>query len=225
MSLSDFTERNCFGSLDTLNISHNLIQIVERNAFIGLVRLRNLDLTYNNIYLIEPFALFTGTSSQIMWADFSHNNLTKIDVTIGFLGSSYCSLSFSNNYIAKFTNKLQFQLPANINSVGYLDLSYNNIQYIPDAKVFGLSSVLDFGLFLFTKHTFQFHNNPLVCDCNVVDFVKTAFIALRRYLNGAIDYGLRCQFPQNMRDIAFNESILNDRTLDRFICNYMSCPI
>ncbi|XP_015238236.1 PREDICTED: trophoblast glycoprotein-like [Cyprinodon variegatus] len=222
--------RVCFLHFDTvfsfltyISCFSSRISEVESRAFSGLLRLRSLDLSNNQLAVIHPEAF--GTLSQslrelnlskalynfssvmdlssclqrssmrnLRTLDLSDNSLVYLPSGIFSNLSSLQRLQLSNNSLVAIRNLTL----SGLESLEELDLTLNAFKTFPNESLQELDSLRQASLFL--------GQNPFKCTCGIEPFS----LWLNRSQDRILDAdSLVCMFPPSMR----NTSILTAATL------------
>lgn len=119
-----------FKNIEMLLLSNNKISIIDKDAYLKIDHLRNLDLSYNNIKYIQPGAF--KNNRHLYKLNISHNFLTAISygTFLGLINLKILDLSF--NYIENLDVQ-KFNEAENLN---ILIVDHNKIDKI---NYFGLS--------------------------------------------------------------------------------------
>jgi Leucine-rich repeat (LRR) protein len=156
-----------YSILENLILSDNAIERIDSRAFNGLKMLINIDLSYNNLQFITP-TMFSDTP-LLQTVSFRRNPLVYVpdkspllvSPSVTSLDLSYCDLTSANRHTFS-------QLPA----LQVLDLNSNKLQEFNRDILNTLTeiSVIDFG------------NNLWKCDCNIVQVLN--WLSARRRSKG-----------------------------------------
>ena len=119
----------------TLVILQSGVKYVQSNSFESMIRLKFLELHYNEIYVIHSFC-FIGLQS-IINLDLSNFNITTIHVLAFFGMFNLNNLDLSTNRISTVTASAYYGLT----SIQVIDLRYNHILFTEDFKLLSLSSM------------------------------------------------------------------------------------
>ena len=223
--ISQLQPLTCLQMLDSFNASHNRCEFISNRTFVGLEKLRTVDLSHNKITIVEP-KTFSQGQLHIIWIDMSFNNLRRIDYSNVFLVRTFCYVSYEHNKISAILNELDYvpytEKDYN-NSGGIVEFSFNLMTMFPDPDEFGFQNWVDYGFLAFNKFWFYLKNNRFYCDCNMHGIAKSIIPLLRTYIVKLDGNGVRCYRPERLSylnvDTNFEEKILTD-----FICKYTSCP-
>ena len=175
--IPDFQILFNFLNLEYINLSYNHINTINPDAFIYLVSLLTIDLSFNN--LNEMPGLEDTFKSLFRW----NENLTSIDLSSN--GLSYLPdesfLSNANLLELRLSQNLFTQLSLNVSNLHkleLLDLRYNKIQYLDERsmqKVEFLNNKHQHGLQLGqnnTKLQLLLEGNPFSCKCEALPFLQ-----------------------------------------------------
>jgi Leucine-rich repeat (LRR) protein len=114
-----FITRSIKINLYKMHASHNNIQVLKNDTFLGYESIKVLNLSFNNIQRIENDAFSSLKYMKILIL--SHNEIKSIkDIN---MNNDYQRLDFSWNYLDEIDNKIFY--------CGYLSFSHNQIQRLP----------------------------------------------------------------------------------------------
>lgn len=189
--------------LEVLNLSKNLITRISNETFEGLIRLRGLNLSQNEISTLEPFALSKMTNLEVL--NMRSNKLKSLESNC-FVGiKKLTSLDLSSNELSTIPDGLF----SDMENLVKLNLERNNIAFIGITGFSGLVSLthLDLtGNWLANVHPDVFEplpyppglkeqilldENPLMCDCELRHLVSWISRTPFRVKNSK---NLRCSF-------------------------------
>ena len=157
--------------LQTLQLHHNRISSIGLRVFNGsavLTSLRELDLSYNRIQILEPWVYYVGLNGHF-------DNRAKVNL--------------SHNDINAFTNMIGLKARCGMTAI-YVDLilDHNPIKHISDilhgwnVSLITLWCLSPYRHGLPGSHISFYHNN-MECDCVDFDIYKLAFTPpVRSYL-------------------------------------------
>lgn len=168
--------RNNF--LEVIDVSNNIIESVDWSAFVEKSRLKEIDISWNNITYIYPETfLFTP---NLVCLSLANNRLLALQNGLMFTGNSlkildvaYCSISRIDETTIKHGvsglqelylqhNKISYISRDSFNSLTnlkILDLGFNNLHSIEIEMFFSLVALMDLRL----------ANNPVLCSCRLGD--------------------------------------------------------
>jgi Leucine-rich repeat (LRR) protein len=175
-SITWYSLRNNF--LEVVDISNNIIENIDWRAYMGKLRVREINISWNNITYIYPETflftpkltslslannrllelqnglMFDGNSLKIL--DISYCNISRIDeTTIKYGLSSLQELYLQHNKI-EFISSDSFN---SLNSLKILNIGYNNLHSIQMEVFVPLRTLTELRL----------ENNPVLCDCQLGD--------------------------------------------------------
>jgi hypothetical protein len=175
-SIKRYSLRNNF--LEVLDISNNIIEIIEGSAFVGKLRVKEMDISSNNIVYIYPETflftpnlarlslannrrlelqnglMFSGNSLKIL--DVSHCNISRIDeTTIKYGVSGLQELYLQHNKIA-YISRDSFN---SLKNLKILNIGCNNLLYVEIEMFVPLRALTELRL----------ENNPALCNCQFGD--------------------------------------------------------
>jgi Leucine-rich repeat (LRR) protein len=164
--------------LEVVDISNNIIENVDWSAFMGMLLVKEIDISWNNIKYIYPETflctpnltrlslannrllelqnglMFSGNSLKIL--DISYCNISRIDeTTIKYGVSSLQELYLQHNRI-EYISCDSFN---SLNNLKILNIGYNNLHSIEIEMLLPLRTLIELRL----------ENNPVLCDCQLGD--------------------------------------------------------
>ena len=214
---------NCLSHLDTLILQENHINTIHNETFLGMSNLRVLDLSMNRITHLDPQTL-SDSSIGMYLVDFSHNQLTQLDITNVVIRHPFCEIDYNNNQIVELTNLLPIQFDAGITfgEGGFVNFQSNAITEFPDFTKLGVADLTQLGkIFGFG---FDFRGCKFTCDCVMVPFLELSRDVIKKIWRDYFD--IKCFNPPELA----NQSIAwltKEGQLDQFICNISkseNCP-
>ena len=117
---------NCLDILDKLTMKANEIAYIANNAFVGMEKLRVVDLSQNGIKYMEPGTL-SARGTEIYIADFSENSFKAIDLSNLFVENGLrCKTNYTNAINGIFTNLQNMTINTNSTYTSG-DISFENI--------------------------------------------------------------------------------------------------
>jgi hypothetical protein len=158
-----------YNILENLILSYNEIERVDSTAFNGLKMLINIDLSYNKLQFIPP-TIFSD-NPLLQTVSFSGNPLESVpDSTPILVSPSVTSLDLSYCDLTSVNRHTFSQLPA----LQVLDLNSNKLREFNSDILNTLTeiAVIDFG------------NNQWKCDCNIVEVLN--WLSVRRRSKGLL---------------------------------------
>ncbi|TSW62350.1 Amphoterin-induced protein 1 [Bagarius yarrelli] len=160
--------------LHNLLLSHNGLHFISTEAFVNVKHLRYLDLSSNNIRQLDEYIFEQLENLEVLLL--YNNHITQIDRT-AFTGlSKLQKLYLSQNQISRFPLEL-VKDKTRLEKLSLLDLSFNRIKVLPFQDLQDLPAWLKNGLY--------FHNNTLICDCELYSLMAHWYM---RRLNSAVDF-------------------------------------
>lgn len=161
-------------NLHNLLLSHNGLSFLSSEAFVFVKQLRFLDLSSNNLRQLDEFIFEPLTQLEVLLL--YNNHISQIDRT-AFSGlSSLQKLYLSQNLVSRFPLEL-LKDKSRLEKLSLLDLSSNRIKVLPIHDLQALPAWVKNGLY--------FHNNTLICDCELYSLMAHWYI---RRLNSALDF-------------------------------------
>ncbi|XP_067249903.1 amphoterin-induced protein 1 [Chanodichthys erythropterus] len=160
--------------LHNLLLSHNGLSFLSSEAFVFVKQLRFLDLSSNNLRQLDEFIFEPLTDLEVLLL--YNNHISQIDRT-AFTGlNSLQKLYLSQNLVSRFPLEL-LKDKSRLDKLSLLDLSSNRIKVLPIHDLQALPAWIKNGLY--------FHNNSLICDCELYSLMAHWYI---RRLNSALDF-------------------------------------
>jgi hypothetical protein len=177
-AMSSITRRIlCVGSVEIIDVSHNVIRNIDRYAFFRNSRVREIDISWNNISFVYPETfLFT---QKLEGLSLSHNKLLSLQNSLMFSGNSlrildisYCNISRIQETTLKYGVSNLQELYLQYNAITYishnsfssltnlkiLNIAYNKLYCFPRMDIFvpikGLTELM-------------LGNNPFSCHCHL----------------------------------------------------------
>ncbi|XP_078110975.1 amphoterin-induced protein 1 [Sander vitreus] len=160
--------------LHNLLLSHNGLQFLSSEAFLYVKHLRYLDLSSNNLRLLDEFIFEPLVNLEVLLL--YNNHISQIDRS-AFIGMiNLQKLYLSQNQISRFPLELVKE-KSRLEKLSLLDVSSNKIKILPIQELQVLPAWIKNGLY--------FHNNPLLCHCDLYTLLAHWYI---RKLNSAVDF-------------------------------------
>jgi hypothetical protein len=175
-SITRYSLRNNF--LETVYISNNIIENIDWCAFMGKLRVKEIDLSWNNITYIYPDTfLFTPKLTSLSLANNRplelQNGLIFTGNSLKILDISYCNISRIDETTIKY----------GVSNLQELYLQHNKIQYIGCDSFSSLNNLKILNIGYNKLHSFEMEmfvplislielrldNNPDLCDCQLGD--------------------------------------------------------
>uniref|UniRef100_A0A9J7X8M2 Adhesion molecule with Ig like domain 1 n=2 Tax=Cyprinus carpio TaxID=7962 RepID=A0A9J7X8M2_CYPCA len=161
-------------NLHNLLLSHNGLSFISSEAFIFVKQLRYLDLSSNNLRQLDEFIFEPLIHLEVLLL--YNNHISQIDRT-AFSGlNSLQKLYLSQNQVSRFPLEL-LKDKNRLDKLSLLDFSSNRIKVLPIQDLQALPAWIKNGLY--------FHNNTLICDCELYSLMTHWYI---RRLNSAVDF-------------------------------------
>ncbi|XP_016330065.1 amphoterin-induced protein 1-like [Sinocyclocheilus anshuiensis] len=161
-------------NLHNLLLSHNGLSFISSEAFIFVKQLRYLDLSSNNLRQLDEFIFEPLIDLEVLLL--YNNHISQIDRT-AFSGlNNLQKLYLSQNQVSRFPLEL-LKDKNRLDKLSLLDLSSNRIKVLPIQDLQALPAWIKNGLY--------FHNNTLICDCELYSLMTHWYI---RRLNSAVDF-------------------------------------
>nr|XP_020470127.1 amphoterin-induced protein 1 [Monopterus albus]XP_020470137.1 amphoterin-induced protein 1 [Monopterus albus] len=165
---------NKLPKLHNLLLSHNGLDFLSEKAFVYVKQLRFLDLSSNNLQQLDEYIFEHLANLEVLLL--YNNQISQIDRS-AFIGmKNLQKLYLSQNQISRFPLELVKE-KSRPEKLGLLDVSSNKIKMLPIEELQVLPAWIKNGLY--------FHNNPLLCHCDLYTLLSHWYI---RKLNSAVDF-------------------------------------
>ncbi|XP_016853721.2 trophoblast glycoprotein isoform X1 [Anolis carolinensis] len=201
--------------LISLNLSGNLLETVDAEAFAGLPGLKRLDLSDNALVWISPRAFGNASSSSLEELNLRNSlyNASQVAVVAELLQKgtllNLTHLDLSNNNLVYLPTSIFSMLP----NLRQLDVHNNSLVGLHNVSLWGLRQLQSFNLgdnslkCLRNSTLVQLHSlpwlsrlnlshNPWVCDCNIEDMVNWLKESNLVEAKGSI----KCSSPEEMQN-------------------------
>lgn len=169
--------------LHNLLLSHNGLHFLSSEAFVYVKHLRYLDLSSNSLRHLDEFIFEPLVNLEVLLL--YNNQISQIDRS-AFIGMmNLQKLYLSQNQISRFPVELVKE-KSRLEKLTLLDVSSNKIKILPIDELQALPAWIKNGLY--------FHNNPLLCHCDLYTLLAHWYI---RKLNSAVDFkdDFTCNMP------------------------------
>ncbi|XP_061910229.1 amphoterin-induced protein 1 [Entelurus aequoreus] len=160
--------------LRNLLLSHNGLLFLSLEAFINVKYLRYLDLSSNSLQELDEFVFEPLVNIEVLLL--YNNKIYQIDRSAFITMINLQKLYLSQNQISRFPVELVKE-KSRLEKLSLLDVSSNKIKMLPIDELQVLPSWIKNGLY--------FHNNPLLCHCDLYTLLAHWYI---RKLNSALDF-------------------------------------
>ncbi|KAM9751088.1 amphoterin-induced protein 1 [Menidia menidia] len=161
-------------NLHNLLLSHNNLHFLSSEAFTNVKHLRYLDLSSNKLQQLDEFIFEPLVNLEVLLL--YNNQISQIDRTAFASMMNLQKLYLSQNQISRFPAEL-VRDKSRLEKLSLLDVSSNKIKVLPIEELKGLPAWIKNGLY--------FHNNPLLCHCDLYTLLAHWYI---RKLNSALDF-------------------------------------
>ncbi|XP_028309244.1 amphoterin-induced protein 1 [Gouania willdenowi] len=161
-------------NLHNLLLSHNGLQFVSSEAFIYVKHLRYLDLSSNSLHQLDEFIFEPLVNLEVLLL--YNNQITQIDRSAFISMINIQKIYLSQNLISRFPVELVRER-SHLEKLSLLDVSSNRIKTLPLDELQILPAWI--------KNSLYFHNNPLLCHCDLYTLLAHWYI---RKLNSAVDF-------------------------------------
>ncbi|XP_061592281.1 amphoterin-induced protein 1 [Cololabis saira] len=161
-------------NLHNLLLSHNGLHFLSSEAFTNVKHLRYLDLSSNNLKMLDEFVFEPLVNLEVLLL--YNNQISQIDRSAFTTMINLQKLYLSQNQISRFPVELVKE-KSRLEKLSLLDVSSNKIKVLSIDELQILPAWLKNGLY--------FHNNPLLCHCDLYTLLSHWYI---RKLNSAIDF-------------------------------------
>lgn len=160
--------------LHNLLLSHNGLEFLSSEAFLYVKQLRYLDLSSNSLQQLDEFIFDHLVSLEVLLL--YNNQISQIDRAAFICTINLQKLYLSQNQISRFPVELVKE-KSRMDKLNLLDVSSNKIKVMPIDELQALPAWIKNGLY--------FHNNPLLCHCDLYTLLAHWNI---RKLNSAVDF-------------------------------------
>ncbi|XP_041654491.1 amphoterin-induced protein 1 [Cheilinus undulatus] len=160
--------------LHNLLLSHNRLGFLSSEAFVYVKYLRYLDLSSNNLRQLDEFIFEPLVNLEVLLL--YNNHISQIDRSAFVTMINLQKLYLSQNQISRFPLELVKER-SRLEKLSLLDVSSNKIKVLPVDELQVLPAWIKNGLY--------FHNNPLICRCDLYTLLAHWYI---RKLNSAVDF-------------------------------------
>lgn len=160
--------------LHNLLLSHNNLHFLSSEAFVYVKHLRYLDLSSNNLQQLDEFIFEPLVNLEVLLL--YNNKISQIDRSAFVSMMKLQKLYLSQNQISRFPVELVKE-KSRLEKLSLLDVSSNKIKIIPIDELQVLPAWIKNGLY--------FHNNPLLCHCDLYTLLAHWYI---RKLNPVMDF-------------------------------------
>ncbi|XP_072223798.1 amphoterin-induced protein 1 [Leuresthes tenuis] len=161
-------------NLHNLLLSHNNLHFLSSEAFINVKHLRYLDLSSNNLQQLDEFIFEPLVNLEVLLL--YNNKISQIDRSAFTSMINLQKLYLSQNQISRFPVELVRE-KSRLEKLSLLDVSSNKIKVLPIEELKALPAWIKNGLY--------FHNNPLLCHCDLYTLLAHWYI---RKFNSALDF-------------------------------------
>ncbi|KAK5923562.1 hypothetical protein CgunFtcFv8_000521 [Champsocephalus gunnari] len=160
--------------LHNLLLSHNGLNFLSSEAFVNVKHLRYLDLSSNNLELLDEFIFEPLVNLEVLLL--YNNQISQINRAAFITVVKLQKLYLSQNQISRFPAELVKE-KSRLENLSLLDVSSNKIKMLLVDELQELPAWIKNGLY--------FHNNPLLCHCDLYTLLAHWYI---RKLNSAVDF-------------------------------------
>lgn len=160
--------------LHSLLLSHNGLHFLSSEAFIYVKPLRYLDMSSNNLRQLDEFIFEPLVNLEVLLL--YNNQISQIDRSAFISMINLQKLYLSQNQISRFPLELVKE-KSRMEKLSLLDVSSNKIKLLPIDELQVLPAWIKNGLY--------FHNNPLLCHCDLYTLLAHWYI---RKFNSAVDF-------------------------------------
>lgn len=160
--------------LHNLLLSHNNLHFLSSEAFIYVKHLRYLDLSSNSLQQLDELVFEPLVNLEVLLL--YNNKISQINHSAFITTIKLQKLYLSQNQISRFPVELVKE-KSHLEKLTLLDVSSNKIKIVPINELQVLPAWIKNGLY--------FHNNPLVCHCDLYTLLAHWYI---RKLNSAVDF-------------------------------------
>ncbi|KAM4740163.1 amphoterin-induced protein 1-like [Anableps anableps] len=178
--------------LQTMLLNNNGLTFLSSEAFVHVSKLRYLDLSNNGLTLLDEFIFEPLEQLEVLLL--FKNRISQIDRTAFSNMDALQKLYMSHNQISRFPLEV-LKERSRKDTFKLMDVSSNKIKVLPVQELQAMRAWIKNGVY--------FHNNPLVCSCELYNLVASWNL---RELSSATD------FPDNHTcnvSVKHTEKILN----------------
>ena len=207
---------NCLLNLDTLIMAKNIITHLSNYSFVGMDKLRVLDLSFNRIQTMDLNIL---TSNGVLSYNFESNEFLDIDTSnIVAPNKTMCKVIYRNNKVQdiEVTNNLNYKL-----ETGTIcnDVDFSGMNTSPNVLI-GAMGDIETNKIL--KHvpcgTYMYRGSGFICDCEFVEFFALSFSDINRLYNKSLSE-YYCQTPISLFNISINVVYSDKNLIDQMTCD------
>ncbi|CAJ1085351.1 amphoterin-induced protein 1 [Xyrichtys novacula] len=160
--------------LHNLLLSHNGLTFLSSEAFVYVKYLRYLDLSSNGLKFLDEFVFEPLVNLEVLLL--YNNQISQIDRSAFVTMVNLQKLYLSQNQISRFPLELVKER-SRLDKLSLLDVSSNKIKILPTDELQVLPAWIKNGLY--------FHDNPLLCHCDLYTLLAHWYI---RKFNSALDF-------------------------------------
>uniref|UniRef100_A0A1A8S3I9 Adhesion molecule with Ig-like domain 1 n=1 Tax=Nothobranchius rachovii TaxID=451742 RepID=A0A1A8S3I9_9TELE len=161
-------------NLHNLLLNHNNLHFLSSEAFTYVKHLRYLDLSSNKLQLLDEFTFEPLVNLEVLLL--YNNQISQIDRSTFVTMINLQKLYLSQNMISRFPVEL-IKERSRLEKLTLLDVSSNKIKVLPIDELRTLPAWIKNGLY--------FHNNSLLCHCDL--YTLLAHWEIRK-LNPVLDF-------------------------------------
>ncbi|CAC5360785.1 unnamed protein product [Mytilus coruscus] len=213
---SEVVNLNCLSNLDTLIIAKNILTHLSNYTFVGMDKLRVLDLSFNRIKTMDLNIL---TSNGVLNYNFEFNEFHGIDTSnILAPNKTMCGVVYRNNKVQdiEVTNNLNYKLEA---GTVCNNVDFSGVNTSPNVLI-GATHGIEMNQIL--KHvpcgTYIYRGTGFICDCEFVEFFELSFSDIMRVYNKTLSE-YYCQTPKSLFNISINVVYSNQLLIDQMTCD------
>ncbi|KAK3103614.1 hypothetical protein FSP39_020535, partial [Pinctada imbricata] len=216
---------SCLMDIEKIDLSYNKLRFISNQTFGGLRKLRNLDLSFNEISQIDPNA-FQGKFMAIFNINLSNIKIKKIDVSNLLFQKGFCKVNYDNNQVRKISNPSGFKIEAGkAYGKGRL-LSINNCsltQFINYSDI-GLNDFTEY--YKVFNYSFDTEGTEIGCDCILYPFLERQFDELERsWITLQRHSNLSCSSPESLKNTTIVDIVKNKSLREKMTCEKKEhCP-
>jgi len=175
-SITRYNLRNNF--VEVVDISNNIIEIIDSLTFMGKLRVKEIDISWNNIIYIYPETFLC--TPNLTSLSLANNRLLELQNGLMFNGNSLKILDISHCSISRID---ETTIKYGVNNLQELYLQHNKIEYVSCDSFNSLHNLKTLNIGYNNLHSIEMkmfvplrtlielrlENNPILCDCQLGD--------------------------------------------------------
>ncbi|KAK3102583.1 hypothetical protein FSP39_012354 [Pinctada imbricata] len=223
--IATISDISCLRDIETIDLSYNKLRFISNQTFSGLGKLRNLDLSFNEISHIDPNAL-QGKDRAIFNINLSNLKIKNIDVSNLLFEKGFCEINYDNNKVEKISNPSGFKVvPGKTYGKGGL-LSLNNCsltQFINYTDI-GLENFSEY--YKVFNYSFDTEGTEIGCDCILYPLLEKQLAELEKSWTTLEKHrNLSCTSPESLKDVTIIDIVRHKSLREKMVCDKKeNCP-